>query len=139
MGIPADSLANATNAIHQRMNPFFLEKGLMFGEFFANNKKPGLRNADFHTLQSPLPLLVIRDMLPMDIVFLAEKPEFSQMYKLKFGPHFPKEIFDQLGNLNKRFTDPYTVNTIQYLMALNASNDQKAGKDPVAGLLDGPD
>ena len=69
--------------IHTRLKPFFLDSGLMLGEFFSGCIKPGIRNNAFHPLQAPVPLLVIREMLEVDIVFLANKVEFVAAYLRK--------------------------------------------------------
>jgi hypothetical protein len=70
-------------SIHARLKPFFLDTGLMLGEFFAGCSKHGIRNKAFRPLQAPLPLLVVREMLEVDIVFLADRLEFVAAYLRK--------------------------------------------------------
>ena len=67
-------------AAHARSKPAFLERGLMLGEFYPTCDKPGLRNPDFRPLRSPVPLLVIRQMVEPDIEFLLDKDEFVESY-----------------------------------------------------------
>jgi len=69
--------------VHARLKPSFLDSGLMLGEFFADCDKPGVRNRAFRPLRAPLPLLVVREMLEVDIVFLADRPEFVTAYLRK--------------------------------------------------------
>ncbi|WP_227459492.1 DUF6875 domain-containing protein [Cupriavidus pauculus] len=73
--------------IHKRMKPVFVAQGLMLGEFYEGCEKPGIRNANFHALQSPLPLLVIREMVALDAVFLSEKRAFLDDYFTRHGEH----------------------------------------------------
>jgi hypothetical protein len=69
--------------IHARLKPFFLDSGLMLGEFFKGCSKSGIRNKAFRPLQSPVPLLVVREILEVDIVFLADRVEFVAAYLRK--------------------------------------------------------
>lgn len=73
--------------IHHRMKPVFVAQGLMLGEFYEGCEKPGIRNANFHALHSPLPLLVIREMVALDAVFLAEHKAFLDDYFTRHGEH----------------------------------------------------
>lgn len=76
---PADGIVE----FHQRLKPHFLRAGLMLGEFYERCDKPGLRNPQFHPLRSPVPLLVVREMIEFDIAFLANTPEFIELYLKK--------------------------------------------------------
>jgi hypothetical protein len=67
-------------ATHQRLKPSFLDRGLMLGEFYPTNPKPGLRNPNFRPLRSPVPLLVIRQMVEPDVEFLLDRDEFIAAY-----------------------------------------------------------
>jgi hypothetical protein len=67
-------------AAHARAKPAFLDRGLMLGEFYPACNKPGLRNPTFRPLRSPVPLLVIRQMVEPDIEFLLDKDEFVESY-----------------------------------------------------------
>jgi hypothetical protein len=67
-------------AAHSRSKPSFLARGLMLGEFYPTCDKPGLRNPTFRPLRSPVPLLVIRQMVEADVEFLLDKDEFVEAY-----------------------------------------------------------
>ena len=67
-------------AAHARSKPAFLDRGLMLGEFYPTCDKPGLRNPTFRPLRSPVPLLVVRQMVEPDIEFLLDKDEFVESY-----------------------------------------------------------
>lgn len=66
--------------VHARLKPTFLERGLMLGEFYPTNDKPGIRNPDFRPLRSPVPLLVVRMMVEADLEFLLDRDEFVEAY-----------------------------------------------------------
>jgi hypothetical protein len=56
--------------VQQLLKKDFVEKGLMLGEFHASNESPGLRNAEFRPLRSPIPMLAMRHMVDSDLPFL---------------------------------------------------------------------
>ena len=58
------------DGVQQRLKPFFVEEGLMIGEFHPRNQTPGLHNPDFYPLRSPVPMLAIRFMTESDLPFL---------------------------------------------------------------------
>ena len=57
----------------------------MLGEFYSTCKKPGLRNPGFRPLTSPIPLLVVREMVDFDIVFLADSQAYVNAYLKRHG------------------------------------------------------
>lgn len=69
-GIEERSVRETIELTHQRLKPYFVERGLMLGEFHKDHQAGGVRNENFRPLQSPLPLLVIRYMVPSDLTFL---------------------------------------------------------------------
>jgi len=66
-----------------RLKRFFVERGLMLGEFHPNHHGPGVRNPMYRPLRSPVPLLVIRHMFPSDLTFLL-RPADSLLDRLHF-------------------------------------------------------
>ena len=73
LAFPDVSLAEAPFLIDgakEKLKKEFVAEGLMLGEFHADNQTGGLHNKNFRPLRSPVPLLVIREMVGTDIVFL---------------------------------------------------------------------
>jgi len=62
--------AGVVDEVQQLLKKDFVEKGLMLGEFHASNESPGLRNAEFRPLRSPIPMLAMRHMVDSDLPFL---------------------------------------------------------------------
>lgn len=82
-GIADEDASAVIEAAHGRLKPFFVERGLMLGEFHKTHQAPGVHNVNFRPLQSPLPLLVIRYMVPSDLQFLdrdAYAPELRESF-----------------------------------------------------------
>lgn len=59
--------------VQKELKPYFVEEGMMIGEFHKLNAAPGLHNPDFFPLRSPLPMLAMRFMVESDLVFLMRE------------------------------------------------------------------
>ena len=46
---------NNIDKVQKRLKPHFIKKGLMIGQFNDGCQEPGLRNPNYHPLQSPIP------------------------------------------------------------------------------------
>jgi hypothetical protein len=82
-----DSLNEASSAIEyvqKQLKPAFVERHLMVGQFFPDCQEPGLRNKAFRPLQTPVPLIAIRNMVPTDIAFLYGNEKYVATYMEKF-------------------------------------------------------
>jgi hypothetical protein len=86
--IVPDELAEVSGAIEyiqKQLKPTFVEHHLMIGQFFPDCEEPGLRNKAFRPLQTPVPLIAIRNMVPTDIAFLYGNEQYVRAYMEKFG------------------------------------------------------
>lgn len=86
--IVPDSLSEVSSAIEyvqKQLKPVFVERYLMIGQFFPDCEEPGLRNKVFRPLQTPIPLIAIRNMVPTDIAFLYGNEQYVTAYMEKFG------------------------------------------------------
>jgi hypothetical protein len=78
--------------VQKQLKPFFVEEGLMLGEFHTQTEGGGLHNAEFRPLRSPVPMLAIRFMVEADLPFLdsEEMPaelraRYLEAYLKRFG------------------------------------------------------
>jgi hypothetical protein len=86
--IVPDSLPGVSSAIEyvqKQLKPRYVEHHLMIGQFFPDCAEPGLRNKAFRPLQTPIPLIAIRNMVPTDIAFLYGNEQYVTAYMKKFG------------------------------------------------------
>ena len=79
-------------ALKEKLKPDFIREGLMIGLFYETYQKPGLWNPSFKPFQSPVPMLVIRKIIPSDLYFSRNKPEYVQAYLDNFAPKIPNKI-----------------------------------------------
>jgi hypothetical protein len=68
------------DSVQRRLKIEFTQSGMMIGEFHRFNKTPGLRNSAFYPLQTPIPALAIRFMVPTDVLFLKHDRENLKAY-----------------------------------------------------------
>lgn len=94
-----DDAARAVEAVQKQLKPAFVQRHLMLGQFFEDCQEPGLWNAMFRPLQSPVPLLAIRNMVPTDVAFLYGNEPYMTSYLAKFGTRGTAAIRQYEANL----------------------------------------
>jgi hypothetical protein len=84
---------------HRALKPYYVERGLMLGEFHPNSTKPGASNPAFPAMRAPVPAFVIREMAMHDTKFIndsTEEPErralYLQSYLERMGPVVPRKV-----------------------------------------------
>ncbi|MDR9895146.1 hypothetical protein G7B40_011290 [Aetokthonos hydrillicola Thurmond2011] len=75
--IQLDDTSRLIDGVQQKLKAFFVEQGLMLGEFHNRTETPGLHNPEFRPLRSPIPLLAIRFMVESDLPFLQNTDDIS--------------------------------------------------------------
>jgi hypothetical protein len=87
--------------VQYRLKPYFVDRGIMVGEFHPANESPGLRNPDFRPLRSPLPMLAIRHMVESDLPFMTrvsyspkERSAFLRSYLFRLGGALSQASFN---------------------------------------------
>ncbi|NUS91613.1 MAG: hypothetical protein HOQ36_04250 [Nocardia sp.] len=79
-------------AVQREQKSRFVEHGLMLGQFYPGCTVAGLHNPDFPALDSPLPLLAVRHMVPTDFPFLKTRADWIDSYFRIFAPAIPEFI-----------------------------------------------
>ena len=96
----SDDQCDLIDRVQQTLKPFFVEKGLMLGEFHRSNQSPGLHNSDFRPLQSPVPMLAIRFMTEADLPFLSRVTDSPQL-RVRYLEAYLNHMVD-MGDNTKR-------------------------------------
>ncbi|MEU4746578.1 DUF6875 domain-containing protein [Actinosynnema sp. NPDC023658] len=95
--VPQDAVEPLVDDVQAMLKPEYVGQGLMIGEFHNGPPaKSGLWNSDFRPLRSPVPMLVVRHMVPTDYPFLRDDPEQARMYLELFGDQVPAQLRDQV-------------------------------------------
>ncbi|APA98900.1 DUF6875 domain-containing protein [Nocardia seriolae] len=83
---------DVVDAVHRERNPEVVSQGLMLGQFYPGCTVPGLWDSDFHPLDSPLPMLVLRSMMSTDFPFLAAEADWLYAYFTQLAPDLPRNL-----------------------------------------------
>ena len=89
---PAVTDYSMIDEVQRRLKGEYVAKGLMLGQFHPGCEEPGIRNASFRPLRSPVALLAIRHMVNSDFPFLAPKDEWVEDYLKKFASAIPAPV-----------------------------------------------
>jgi hypothetical protein len=91
--LPQTAWKTLIEATQERLKAEYVPLGIMIGEFHPGPPdKAALWNPDFRPLRCPLPMLVIRHMVPTDFVFLRDRPDFMSAYLRLQGGRVPPVI-----------------------------------------------
>jgi prolyl-tRNA editing enzyme YbaK/EbsC (Cys-tRNA(Pro) deacylase) len=102
--LPLAEAGRLIDLTQEKLKPGYVAKGLMIGEFHAMPpKKGGLWNPDFLPLNSPVPLLAIRHMVPTDFAFLKDRKDFVASYLEIHGDAVPVHIKDEVRKVAEGF------------------------------------
>jgi hypothetical protein len=101
--VAPEDAPDAIDALQADLKPEFVEKGLMIGQFHAHSSEPGTWNSAFCPLRSPLPLLVIRNMVQTDFVFLRARREYLAAYLRWFGDQIPPRMREAVREQAAKF------------------------------------
>ncbi|WP_316833119.1 DUF6875 domain-containing protein [Pedobacter aquatilis] len=80
-----DEVFDIIDGVQLLLKPEFVKEGLMIGQFHEKCEQGGLRNSHFRPLQSPVPLIAIRNMVETDWPFLEGDPVLEAAYNNNFG------------------------------------------------------
>ncbi|TSE00404.1 hypothetical protein FOS14_08275 [Skermania sp. ID1734] len=90
------------DTIQRTLKPDFVREGMMIGQFYPTCSEPGLWNSDFRPLQSPRPLIAIRQMVSSDFPFLSSDRSWIETYLRRYAPTVPSLVRSELA---KRFSN----------------------------------
>lgn len=102
--LPRERVPELIDATQELLKPLYVPEGLMIGEFHDGPpNKGGLWNEDFRPLASPLPMLVIRHMVPTDFAFLRGEKRFVAAYLALYGDSIPAHIRQEVRQVAAGF------------------------------------
>lgn len=89
--------------IQKNLKMDFVQNGLMVGQFYQDCEESGLWNSDFKPLQSPIPMIAIRNMVPSDFPFLSNNKEFVESYMKLFREEIPPMLKNDVAKSLRKF------------------------------------
>lgn len=88
--------------VQSTLKRYFVDMGLLVGEFHSANANPGLHNPDFRPLRSPVPMLAIRHLVESDLAFLSRdfyslslRATYLRSYLFRLGGKLSQLKFDE--------------------------------------------
>jgi len=82
----------ALKTVQKRLNIHCLLRGLMLAKFHAGADDPGLWNPAFRPLRSPIPLMVVRQLVKEDAPFAIRHPLLIPTYLWKHAAAAPRRL-----------------------------------------------
>jgi hypothetical protein len=83
--------------IQRQLNLYCLLHGLMLARFHAGSDDPGLWNPQFKPLRSPIPLMVIRQLVKEDAPFAIRHPLLIPTYIWNYSLAAPRRLLASLS------------------------------------------
>ena len=128
-----DDQCGLIDNVQRNLKPFFVEKGLMLGEFHKFNDSPGLHNPNFYPLRSPIPMLAIRFMTESDLPFLSRMTDNPHT-----RIHYLQSYINCMGNIVKdssKFSTAYEALAIAREEAKRESVNQSFNSNSALDVL----
>jgi hypothetical protein len=101
-GSSDEELTTIVDGIHRALKPEFVARGMMVGEFWPEHEAPGVHNPDFRSQASPVPLFVLRFMVPTDVNFLS-LPSTEPRQRLIYLEHYRRSFAPLSGQWARKF------------------------------------
>lgn len=102
--LPQDAWKTLIEATQDRLKAEYVPLGIMIGEFHPGPpEKAALWNPRFRPLRCPLPMLVIRHMVPTDFVFLRDRRDFMSAYLRLQRGRIPPVIAGEVNATAREF------------------------------------
>jgi hypothetical protein len=107
--ISKDDAPKIVDVLQASLKLEFVPHGIMIGQFHPGPPQtPGLWNPEFRPLLSPIPLLVIRNMVPTDFPFLKENKQFMTAYLKVARGQIPRYLRQSVKETALRFDLDYS-------------------------------
>ncbi len=96
--IKIEDTPTVIDGVQKKLKLFFVEAGMMLGEFHMRNQSTGLHNPNFYPLRTPIPVLAIRFMVEPDLPFLnilSDEPQLRIKYLESYLQRFANQFKDE--------------------------------------------
>ncbi|MFF3867069.1 DUF6875 domain-containing protein [Micromonospora sp. NPDC001898] len=81
--LAAPNAATFIDGGHRLARPWFVERGLMLGEFHPTSTVGGVHNRNLPVMRCPAPMFAVRAITPHDLMFL-DQPETPPAHRLAY-------------------------------------------------------
>jgi nitrite reductase/ring-hydroxylating ferredoxin subunit len=102
--LPEDYDIAALSETHRLMKEYCVRRQLMLGALWPTNQAPSLHSEDYFPLRTPVPTLVVRDMVVGDLRFL-DPDHYSIFRRLVFLRVFMRKFREQASRSGAEITE----------------------------------
>ena len=102
--LPEDYDIDALVETHRLMKEYCVRRQLMLGVLWPSNQAPSLHSEDYFPLRTPVPTLVVRDMVVGDLRFL-DPDHYSMFRRLVFLRAFMRKFREQASRGGAEVTE----------------------------------
>ncbi|MET7951056.1 DUF6875 domain-containing protein [Micromonospora sp. NPDC005324] len=95
-GLPAQDAADFIDGGHRLARPWFVERGLMLGEFHPTSAVGSVHNPDLPVMRCPAPMFAVRAITPHDLMFL-DQPDTPLSDRLIYLDAFRRHVGARLS------------------------------------------
>ncbi|MGK2911868.1 MAG: DUF6875 domain-containing protein [Sphingobium sp.] len=114
--LPVVEGARLIDHVQKSLKPSFVRSGLMIGEFYPDCPAPGLHNAAFRPLQTPVVCLSIRHMTVFDAPFMIDDDQHLALFLDRYGGGGEHQVRNSVASRNC----PRTSARVQAIVASQA-------------------
>jgi len=83
--LPTDTGPALIEQVQKKLKPAFVQQNLMIGEFYPDCPAPGIHNAEFRPLRTPVTSIAIRRITLFDAPFMLDDAQCLASYQNRFG------------------------------------------------------
>jgi hypothetical protein len=94
--LPARDAAGFIDGGHRLVRPWFVERGLMLGEFHPTSTVGSVHNRDLPVMRCPAPMFAVRAITPHDLMFL-DQPHTPLTDRLAYLEAFRRHVGARLN------------------------------------------
>ncbi|MBX9866976.1 MAG: hypothetical protein K2Y14_08660 [Burkholderiales bacterium] len=98
-----------------------VDNALMLGALYNSSNAPSLHNTEYYPLRTPTPILVLRDMVINDLMFL-DQDRHQMQKKIKFLTSFIKTFRNNTHNVERRQVQSAKYLRKKYLLKIYMSH-----------------
>ncbi|KWX00857.1 hypothetical protein TH66_02750 [Carbonactinospora thermoautotrophica] len=123
-GLPDPELKAMVGRVHATIKPEWVQRGFMAGDFWPDHETVGLHSDTFRPFASPIPMLGMRPMVPMDLLFFV-KHERTAADRLTYLRYF-RHVFR--GKLNDYWQERLDAAEVEAERELATLSQEPPGK-----------
>jgi hypothetical protein len=98
--LSADRAKDFLHGVHQQLEvSWYVEDGLVLGEFYQGNESPAIYNSNFRPFTPPVPFLLLRQTVITDWKFFLDNDEWLNFWARRFAQSAVQALAEELRRM----------------------------------------